>query len=355
LGLVQDGLGALTARVADLAEQGLVPDAIVRFGIRRMLAERLRELAALGPADAVVRAFAEQCRKSPIALVPELANAQHYEVPAAFFETVLGPHRKYSCALFEDGDDLAGAEQRMLALTAERAGVEDGMAILDLGCGWGSFSLWAAERFPNARVVGVSNSASQRRSILERAEARGLYNLTITTADVNRFEAQGRFDRVVSVEMFEHVRNHEELLARIAQWLAPDGRLFVHHFCHRKHAYPYVDRGPGDWMARHFFSGGMMPSENWLSHFPHDLAVERLWRVPGTHYARTSEAWLANLDARRDAVLAILADTYGRGEAKRWLHRWRLFFLACAELFACENGTQWYVVHQLLAPRGANV
>jgi cyclopropane-fatty-acyl-phospholipid synthase len=145
------------------------------------------------------------------------------------------------------------------------------------------------------------------------------------------------------------------LLARIAQWLAPDGRLFVHHFCHRKHAYPYVDRGPGDWMARHFFSGGMMPSENWLSHFPHDLAVERLWRVPGTHYARTSEAWLANLDARRDAVLAILADTYGRGEAKRWLHRWRLFFLACAELFACENGTQWYVVHQLLAPRGANV
>lgn len=350
--LAQQALDAATERVAGLAELGLLPDAIVRFGIRRMLAERLREIAAMGPADAVVRSFAEQCRKSPIALVPELANAQHYEVPAAFFEAVLGPHRKYSCALFEDGDDLARAEARMLALTAERAGIEDGMAILDLGCGWGSFSLWAAERFPNARVVGVSNSASQRASIHERARARGLYNVSITTADVNRFEAQGRFDRVVSVEMFEHVRNHELLLARIAQWLAPDGKLFVHHFCHRSHAYPYEDRGPSDWMARHFFSGGMMPSEDWLSRFDHDLAVERRWRVPGIHYAHTSEAWLANLDARREAVLAILADTYGESDAERWLHRWRLFFLACAELFACDGGTQWYVSHQLLGHRG---
>jgi cyclopropane-fatty-acyl-phospholipid synthase len=353
--LVRDGLDALTSRIAGLAEQGLLPDAIVRLGIRRMLAERLREIAAMGPADAVVRAFAEQCRKSPIALVPELANAQHYEVPAAFFAATLGPHRKYSCALFEAGDDLASAEERMLALTAERAGIEDGMAILDLGCGWGSFSLWAAERFPNARIIGVSNSASQQKSIHERARARGLYNVSITTADVNRFEAQGRFDRVVSVEMFEHVRNHELLLARIARWLAPDGKLFVHHFCHRSHAYPYENRGPSDWMARHFFSGGMMPSEDWLSHFSHDLVVERRWRVPGTHYARTSEAWLENLDARRAAVLAILADTYGREDAKRWLHRWRLFFLACAELFACDGGTQWYVVHQLLGRRETRV
>jgi cyclopropane-fatty-acyl-phospholipid synthase len=339
------------AALSGWAESGALPDAAVRFGIRRMLEGRLRELPQAGsPAARVARqAFAEACRKAPIALVPERANAQHYEVPPAFFESVLGPRLKYSCALFDGASSLAGAETRMLALTGERAGLEDGMRILDLGCGWGSFSLWAAERFPNARIVAVSNSRAQTGWILARARREGLQNVTVTTADVNRFEAEGCFDRIVSVEMFEHVRNHEQLLARIARWLPPDGRLFVHHFCHREHAYPYEDRGPGDWMARHFFSGGMMPSQDWLDGFARDLAVEQRWRVDGSHYARTSGAWLARLDASRAAVRAVLADVHGPAQAGRWFRRWRLFFLACAELFAHRGGGEWFVTHALLA------
>lgn len=342
----------LASATTALAESGYVPDAVVRSGIRRMLAERLHELEADGAdaARAAKAAFLDECRKSPIALVPDLANQQHYEVPPAFFERVLGPRMKYSCALWDGADTLADAEERMLAATAERAGIEDGMTILDLGCGWGSFSLWAAERFPNARVVAVSNSAPQRLHVQARADERGLYHLTATTADVNRFEAQGRFDRVVSIEMFEHVRNHERLLARIARWLAPEGKCFVHHFCHRQHAYPYLDRGPNDWMARHFFSGGMMPSEDWLLHFPADLVATQRWHVSGTHYARTSEAWLERLDADRDAVTRLFAVTYGRDDAERWVQRWRIFFLACAELFAFHRGTEWGVAHLLLEP-----
>lgn len=341
------------ASLAVLAESGLTPDTLVRFGIRRMLAERLRELPAPGSAEsrAAKRAFVEACRKSPIALVPELANAQHYEVPPAFFEAVLGPHLKYSCALWEGAETLADAEASMLERTAQRAGIEDGMRVLDLGCGWGSFSLWVAERHPDARIVAVSNSASQAGLIRARARERGLHNLTVTTADVNRFKAQGRFDRVVSVEMLEHVRNHERLLARIARWLAPDGRLFVHHFCHREHAYPYEDRGPSDWMARHFFSGGMMPSQDWLLHFDRELVAVQRWRVDGSHYARTSEAWLARLDERRGELQALFAQANGARDARRWLQRWRLFFLACAELFAWRGGSEWFVVHLLLEPR----
>ena len=337
--------------LAALAERGWIPDPLVRLGIRSMLAERLRELPPPGSRAArdALAAFVEVCRKGPIALVPELANAQHYEVPPAFFAHVLGAHRKYSCGWWDGASTLDASEERMLALSAERAGIEDGMAILDLGCGWGSFSLWAAERFPNARIAAVSNSAPQRRSILARAAERGLERLTVTTADVNAYEAEGRFDRVVSIEMFEHVRNHELLLARIASWLAPDGRLFVHHFAHRAHAYPYEDRGPSDWMARHFFSGGIMPSADWLDHFPHDLAVERRWWLGGRHYEQTSNAWLAKLDAHRDEVLALFAATYGPAEAHRWLHRWRLFFLACAELFGYRQGDEWGVVHVLLS------
>lgn len=342
-------LDAGTARVSALAERGRVPDFLLRAGIRRMLVQRLAELR--GPdARYATRAFAEACRKSPIALETERANDQHYAVPPAFFELVLGPRLKYSCALWDGAASLAQAEERMLEETAARAGIADGMRILDLGCGWGSFSLFAAERFPKARIEAVSNSAPQRAWILAQAHRRGLANLAVTTADVNDFAPHGSFDRVVSIEMFEHLRNCELLMARIARWLAPGGRLFVHHFCHREHAYPYEVRGAGDWMARHFFSGGTMPSEDWLSHFDRDLVVERAWRVSGRDYARTSEAWLARLDAQRDAARAVLADIHA-GEADRCLHRWRLFFLACAELFAFRGGEEWRVAHVLLAPR----
>ena len=338
------------ARLSGFAEAGLLPDGLVRFGIRRMLAERLRELA-VAPA-AAQPAFLAACRRGPIALAPDLANEQHYEVPPAFFERVLGPQLKYSCCLWDPGvATLAEAEDRMLALCCERAGIRDGMAVLDLGCGWGSLSLHVAARFPACRVLGVSNSKPQREFILARAAQRGLANVAVVTADVNHFEAPQRFDRVVSIEMFEHVRNHEALLARIAGWLEPEGRLFVHHFCHRDQAYPYEDAGPSDWMARHFFSGGMMPSEGWLQHFERELVAVNRWRVGGIHYARTSEAWLANLDAQRAALRPIFAAAYGERDAQRWLQRWRLFFLACAELFAYRDGGEWFVTHQLLAPQ----
>jgi cyclopropane-fatty-acyl-phospholipid synthase len=336
-----------------LAEAGLVPDPLLRIGIRRLLRRRLRELEA-GGAEVQLRAkraFLDAQRQAPIALVPELANEQHYEVPPAFFEQVLGPRMKYSCALWPDGvRELAAAEEHMLALTLERAGVEDGMRVLDLGCGWGSLSLYLAERHPHCRVLAVSNSKPQREFILGRAARGGLDNVEVVTADVNRFEPEARFDRVVSVEMFEHVRNHERLLARIARWLAPGGRLFVHHFSHREHAYPYEAAGDDDWMARHFFSGGLMPSDDLLLHHPRDLRVEEQWRVSGTHYQKTSEAWLARLDASRERVLPVLAQAYGPAQAGLWLQRWRLFFLACAELFGWQDGEQWWVSHVRMAP-----
>jgi cyclopropane-fatty-acyl-phospholipid synthase len=337
-----------------LAEAGLVPDALVRAGIRRLLRRRLAELAPSGceaEARAAERSRAER-RRGPVAPVPELANAQHYEVSPAFFERVLGPRLKYSCALWTDGvADLAAAEEAMLRLSCRRAGVEDGMSVLDLGCGWGSLSLWLAERYPRCRVLAVSNSKPQREFILGRCARRGLGNLEVVTADVNHFEPERRFDRVISVEMFEHVRNHELLLSRIARWLAPEGALFVHHFAHRRHAYAFETEGRDDWMGRHFFSGGLMPSDDLLLHCQRDLVVERHWRVSGLHYRRTAEAWLARQDAQRGELLAILADAGGPAAARLAFRRWRLFFLACSELFGFDGGNEWWVTHVRMAHR----
>lgn len=331
-----------------LAERGLVPDTMVRWGIRRMVSERLREIQQpdAGPRAEADAAWAAVLRRSPLALVPDLANEQHYEVDAEFFRLTLGPRLKYSCALFPKGvRDLATAEERMLELTCRRAGIQDGMRVLDLGCGWGSMALYAAEHYPQARILAVSNSKLQREFILGRARERGLDNVQVVTADINAFAPEGRFDRVVSVEMFEHVRNYAELMRRIAAWLEPEGQLFVHLFAHRSTAYPYEDRGPGDWMARHFFSGGQMPSHDLLLHFQDDLELERRWRVSGNHYRRTAAAWLANLDANREAVLESLARTYRRENARLWLRRWRLFYMGCEELFGSADGREWGVSH----------
>jgi cyclopropane-fatty-acyl-phospholipid synthase len=327
---------------SELAERGWLPDAVLRAGIRRMLRGRLEDLdgQTAGERDRLLHAM----RLSPVALAADAANAQHYEVPKEFFAHVLGPRRKYSACLFESADDdLAAAEERMLALTCARAGIEDGMRVLDLGCGWGSLTLWLAELFPRARILAVSNSKSQREHVVGECARRGLERVEVITADVNHFEPDGRFDRVVSVEMFEHARNWERLLARVASWLEPEGRLFVHVFCHRSTPYAFEARGASDWMARHFFTGGLMPSADLLAEFDRDLRIEERWGVPGGHYARTAEAWLANLDAARESVLPILG-------SERAFRRWRLFFLACAELFAFRGGAEWHVLHARLAP-----
>jgi cyclopropane-fatty-acyl-phospholipid synthase len=281
-----------------------------------------------------------------------LPNQQHYELPAGFFERVLGPHLKYSCAWWGLGiHRLADAEDAMLALTVERADVRPGMRVLDLGCGWGSLSLWIAEKVPETKIVAVSNSKVQREFIERRCDQRHLRNVQVITADVNRFEAEGSFERIVSIELFEHLRNWERMFGKIAGWLAPGGRFFQHVFCHREAAYPYETEGHGNWMGRHFFTGGMMPSEDLVLHFQRDLVVERRWRVGGEHYRRTAEAWLENLDTARGEVKPFLAQTYGADQAKRWLGRWRLFFLACAELFGWRRGNVWYVTHTRMARR----
>jgi cyclopropane-fatty-acyl-phospholipid synthase len=337
-----------------LAEAGYLPDWMIRRGIRRMLRDRLRALEQTDPEAARRRraAFVDELRQSPVALMPELPNEQHYEVAPEFFEAVLGRWMKYSCALWPEGvADLDAAEECMLSLACNRAQIRDGMRVLDLGCGWGSSSLWIAESYPGCRVLAVSNSKLQREFIEARAERRKLGNLEVQTADVNSFEPGDVFDRIVSVEMFEHLRNWEALLARMASWLASDGKAFLHFFCHREHAYAYTTEGKDDWMGRHFFTGGMMPSDDLLDCFQADLVVERKWRVGGLHYQRTCEEWLRRLDRRRTDLPPLLEEVYGSGRGRLWLQRWRLFFLACAELFGYRGGNEWWVAHCRLSPR----
>ena len=331
-------------------EQGLVPDAVIRAGIRRLCEQRLRELSA-GDCEAAALATETHVRSmdaAAIAPLPHRANEQHYEVPAEFFALALGPHRKYSSAWWPAGSTrLAEAEAAALAATCAHADLADGQAILELGCGWGSLTLWMAEHYPNSRITAVSNSHSQRTWILGEAGRRGLRNVEVVTADMNHFLAEPRFDRVVSVEMFEHMRNWRELLARVHDWLRPGGRFLMHVFCHRSTPYAFVDGGPSDWMSRHFFSGGMMPSDELALRFQETLRLLQRWRWDGRHYERTANAWLVNLDAHRSQALPVLAATYGEAHAAQWLQRWRIFFMACAELFGYHNGQEWWVSHYL--------
>lgn len=333
-----------------LAERGLLPDALVRAGIRRLCAKRLREEREAG-IEATSLSFQRRLaslRASPLALHVDAANRQHYELPPAFFRHCLGPRLKYSACWFERGDEtLEEAESAMLERYGERAELADGQQILELGCGWGSLTLWMAHRYPAARITAVSNSHAQRSFIEERCREHGLTNVEVITCDVNRLQlATAAYDRCVSIEMFEHMRNYDGLFERVAGWLRPGGKLFVHIFCHRTLMYPFETAGEDNWMGRHFFTGGLMPSADTLLWFQRSLQIERRWLVDGRHYQRTAEHWLRNQDRAHDSLEPVMRAAYGDA-APVWTQRWRMFWMACAELFGYAQGREWMVAHYL--------
>jgi cyclopropane-fatty-acyl-phospholipid synthase len=332
------------------AESGIAPDRLIRAGIRVLNRQRLRD-ERRDSIDALhehQQAFIASLRQSPIAVETRAANEQHYEVPPEFFLNVLGKRLKYSCCYYPAGkESLDRAEEAMLALTCERAQVRDGMDILELGCGWGSLTLWMAEHYPKARITAVSNSRPQREFNLQRCREQGLGNVVVVTADMNDFTTDQRFDRVLSIEMFEHMRNYELLLRKIASWMKPEARLFVHIFCHREYAYAFATEGADNWMGRNFFTGGIMPSYDLPLSFQDEVAIEDRWRLSGKHYQRTAEQWLGNMDRRRSQIMPVLEAAYGKKDAARWFQRWRIFFMACAELWGFRRGEEWLVAHYL--------
>lgn len=342
-------MGTETQLALDLAERGWVPEPILRAGIRRLVASRRREISVgCEQSTRFSDAFVAEMDASDIAPLPHLANEQHYELPPEFFSLVLGKHRKYSACWWPTGVELLDdAEATSLRVTCERAGIVDGTRILELGCGWGSLTLWMAGHYPLARITAVSNSNSQREYVLTEAKNRGLDNIEVITEDMNQFQPSGQFDRVVSVEMFEHMRNYRELFHRVHNWLVPGGRFFMHIFCHRTTPYAFEVRSSSDWMSKHFFSGGIMPSDELPLWFQDHLRCINRWRWNGRHYERTANAWLSNMGQNRREIQELFSGTYGPDEAQRWWMRWRMFFAACAELFAYNNGEEWWVSHYL--------
>ena len=341
---------SLTDTFIDLAERGILPDFLIRAGIRNLCRTRLKQCRTDDcEANAeLAENYIKSVDESPLAVLTDKANQQHYEVPASFYHKVLGKNLKYSSCYFDDlVSDLTTAENRGLELTCVHADLQDGQHILELGCGWGSLSLWMAKNFPKAKITSVSNSNSQREYIMGQAKKRELKNLKVITADVNSFETDATFDRVVSVEMFEHVRNHRGLFQRIYSWLKPQGKLFTHVFCHRSPSYPFEVEGEDDWMSKHFFSGGTMPADELFLRISGQLELETRWRWSGMHYAKTSEAWLSNLDRNKSEILPLFEQSMSAGEASRMFHRWRIFFLACAETFGFAQGQEWWVSHYL--------
>lgn len=332
--------------VIQAAEKRWVPDALIREGIRGLLRRRLREIQT-GDESSRFLELLEHLRSAPIALETDAANEQHYEVPSEFFREALGPRLKYSaCWYASESSTLADAEVAMLNLVCERAELQNGQSILELGCGWGSFCLYAAEKFPQSMITAVSNSRTQREFIEGEASRRGLSNLRVITANVLSFAPGQSFDRIVSIEMFEHMRNYQELMRRISTWLQPSGLLFVHIFCHREFSYLFEAEGDSNWMGRYFFTGGMMPSQSLLLYFQDHLKIEKTWRVSGLHYARTCRDWLKNMDDRAEVIREIFQRSYG-SESEVWIQRWRIFFMSCEELFRFREGNEWMVSHYL--------
>ena len=343
----------MISKLIELAEKGIIPDYFIRQGIVRNCENRLNNenVSNTEKVSSKKQIWIEQMKESPIALVPEKANEQHYEVPPAFFENVLGKHLKYSSGYWPDGvNSLDDSEESMLELSFERAQLADGDSILELGCGWGSLTCYMASKLPNSKITAVSNSKDQKEHILNRCKNQGLENIEVITADMNDFGTENKYDRVVSIEMFEHMRNYKKLLSKISSWLNDDGKLFIHIFTHQSVVYPFENQGEADWMAREFFSGGMMPSHDLLLHFQNDLIIDDVWSMSGTHYEKTSLAWVNKMDANKDSIMKIFSKTYG-DDAKLWFQRWRIFFMSCEKLFGYNNGSEWGVSHYRFSKR----
>ena len=343
----------MISKLIELAEKGIIPDYFIRQGIVRNCENRLNNenVSNTEKVSSKKQSWIQQMKESPIALVPEKANEQHYEVPPAFFENVLGKHLKYSSGYWPDGvNSLDDSEESMLELSFERAQLADGDSILELGCGWGSLTCYMASKLPNSKITAVSNSKDQKEHILNRCKNQGLDNIEVITADMNDFGTENKYDRVVSIEMFEHMRNYKKLLSKISSWLHDDGKLFIHIFTHQSVVYPFENQGEADWMAREFFSGGMMPSHDLLLHFQDDLIIDDVWSMSGTHYEKTSLAWVNKMDANKDSIMKIFSKTYG-DDAKLWFQRWRIFFMSCEKLFGYNNGSEWGVSHYRFSKR----
>jgi cyclopropane-fatty-acyl-phospholipid synthase len=344
----------LMKKFIELAEKGILPDVLIRMGIRRLNRKRLigENRRDVESHRFAIQRFIEDMKEAPIAISTDKANIQHYELPSSFFSKVLGKHMKYSGDLWKPGvDSLDQAETDILALISERALLENGINILELGCGWGSLTLWMAAHYPRSQIVAVSNSNSQRKFIQNLCVERKIDNVEVITRDMNDFSTDRHFDRIVSVEMFEHMRNWEKLLQRINSWLTPEGKVFIHIFTHKQFVYAFESEGDNNWMGSFFFTGGMIPSDNLLLYFQKDLILEEHWRVNGRHYQKTAEAWLKNLDTHREEIMPVMEDVYGSKDASRWFQRWRIFFMACEELWGYKNGEEWLVSHYRLRKR----
>lgn len=335
--------------IDSLLKKDVVPDGLLRLGVRNLTKKRIQSLERMDVSEKedYLMDFILERSKGPIAINTVDANEQHYEMPSNFFDLVLGKHNKYSCAYWEEGDTLDAAEERMLELVCQRAGIEDGQGILELGCGWGSLCIYLAQRFPNSRVTAVSNSNNQRAYIEEITKKENIKNLAVITCDINDLVLTETFDRVLSIEMFEHMRNYQALFDKIAGFLNKQGKLFVHVFCHRHLPYTYEVKSGSDWMAKYFFTGGTMPSRDLFHFFNDHLRISKQWAVNGNHYSKTLEAWLKNMDRQKDIIMPILEEREGASQSVKWWSYWRIFFMACAEFFAINGGNEYFVAHYL--------
>lgn len=335
--------------IDSLVGQGMLPDPVLRFGINRLIKQRLKDISkrTVDEEESYREALIKELKSSPIAIEVDLANDQHYQVPTDFFHYVLGKNKKYSCCLWDKAKNLDESEDEMLELTTERADIKDGMKILELGCGWGAITLFMAKKYPHSEITAISNSSTQRKYIESLAEKRGLKNIKIITANIAEYEMNETFDRVVSIEMFEHMRNYKLLLGKISRWLNPGGKLFVHVFTHKEKTYKYEVQDDSDWMSKYFFSGGIMPGQHLFYYFQDDLKVIKHWNLSGRHYEKTARAWLEKMDSNKKPIMKIFEDHYGKEEAKKWWNYWRVFFMSCEQLWAFKNGNEWNVTHYL--------